>query len=313
MKLFVGITDRDWFNRLSTSGPDEVNFWKPGEQGGFASLRPGELFLFKLHAPNNFIVGGGTFVRFSKLPVSLAWQAFGEKNGVANFGEFIARIKKYRKDPIGPDPVIGNIILSEPFWFDREAWIPAPADWPKSTVQGKGYDALEGRGYEIYSQVRARLGGTADSTTVADLVGNPMTVHESVARYRQAEVNLRLGQGGFRVTVTDAYQRRCAITGESTLPVLEAAHIRPYAEEGPHSVRNGMLLRSDMHTLFDKGLLTVTPELKLEVSGQIREQYTNGKLYYSYHGTELRSLPQNALEQPDPEFLAWHNENVFTP
>lgn len=42
----------------------------------------------------------------------------------------------------------------------------------------------------------------------------------------------RLGQGAFRVLVTDVYGRKCAVTGERTLPALEAAHIRPYAEGG---------------------------------------------------------------------------------
>ena len=51
--------------------------------------------------------------------------------------------------------------------------------------------------------------------------------------------------------MTDAYERRCAVTGEKTLPVLEAAHIRPYALLGPHRVNNGLLLRSDLHKLFD--------------------------------------------------------------
>lgn len=63
----------------------------------------------------------------------------------------------------------------------------------------------------------------------------------------------RLGQGTFRIVVTDAYERQCAVTGERTLPVLEAAHVRPYGRSGPHDPRNGLLLRSDLHTLFDRG------------------------------------------------------------
>ena len=79
---------------------------------------------------------------------------------------------------------------------------------------------------------------------------------------------------------SDAYKRRCAITGESTLPVLEAAHIRPFAKSGVNEVSNGMLLRSDFHRLFDAGLVTVTPELRVEVSTQIKEQWFNGQPYY---------------------------------
>ena len=77
---------------------------------------------------------------------------------------------------------------------------------------------------------------------------------------------VRLGQGAFRVLVTDSYSRRCSITGEKTLPVLEAAHIKPYAESGPHFISNGILLRSDMHKLFDTGYLTITKDLVVEVS-----------------------------------------------
>lgn len=300
MRLYVGITDRGWYDQLSAAKPDEVNFWKPGSHGGFASLNPGEPFLFKLHAPENFIVGGGFFVRFSKLPASLAWLAFGQKNGVLSFEELLARVRKLRRESTEPDPVIGNIILTQPFWLKQDDWVPIPSNWPMSTVQGKTYDALDSVGHSLWMEVQSRIAA-------------PTHLAESPARYDYAMTKLRLGQGGFRVSVTEAYARRCAITGESTLPVLEAAHIKPYSLDGPHEVSNGLLLRSDMHILFDKGLMTVTPDLRIEVSGEIEEQYSNGKLYYSYRGEELRSVPGQLLERPSPEFLAWHNENVFRP
>jgi len=80
------------------------------------------------------------------------------------------------------------------------------------------------------------------------------------------------------VIVTDAYERRCAITGERTLPVLEAAHIKPYSSGGPHEPENGLLLRSDLHTLFDQGYVTVDAhQLKVVVSSRIREEFENGE------------------------------------
>ncbi len=121
----------------------------------------------------------------------------------------------------------------------------------------------------------------------------------------------RLGQGAFRVLVTESYQKRCAVTGEKTLPVLEAAHIKPFAEDGPHQVSNGILLRSDLHKLFDLGYVTVTPELKLEVSSRLREEWHNGREYYAYHGKELAFRPQVAAELPARAFLEWHNERRF--
>ncbi len=111
--------------------------------------------------------------------------------------------------------------------------------------------------------------------------------------------------------MTDAYQRRCTVTGEKTLPVLEAAHIKPYASRGPHRISNGLLLRSDLHKLFDLGYLTVTPALRLEVSSRLREEWQNGRVYYAHHGQQLGFLPNEKSSLPAREYLQWHNENVF--
>jgi len=111
--------------------------------------------------------------------------------------------------------------------------------------------------------------------------------------------------------------KRCAsgytnIVGE-TLPVLEAAHIKPYAVQGPHRVSNGILLRSDLHKLFDLGYLTVTPELHLEMSPRLREEWQNGREYYAHHGQKLSFFPSDVASHPSAEFLRWHNENRFKP
>jgi putative restriction endonuclease len=124
-------------------------------------------------------------------------------------------------------------------------------------------------------------------------------------------VTPRLGQGAFRVLVTDAYERRCAITGERTLPVLEAAHILPFAENGPHDISNGLLMRSDFHKLFDAGLVTITDDLRVEISNRIRDEWSNGKAYYRLHGQKLASLPKVQANYPKSSFLQWHNENRF--
>ena len=88
VNLYVGITDYDWFQFLSVQpNAEEVNFWQPGGRINFRALQPGELFLFKLHAPRNFIVGGGVFAHADILPVSIAWEAFGIKNGAPTLAE----------------------------------------------------------------------------------------------------------------------------------------------------------------------------------------------------------------------------------
>jgi putative restriction endonuclease len=123
-------------------------------------------------------------------------------------------------------------------------------------------------------------------------------------------VKPRLGQGAFRVLVTDIYRRRCAITGEPTLPALEAAHIRPYGEGGEHEANNGLLLRRDIHGLFDAGYVTVLPDLRFAVSRLIREEFENGKHYYPLDGQQVEA-PADAKQRPDPKSLVWHNEHCF--
>ena len=305
MKAYVGITDKDWFTFLASQpGIDEVNFWKPGGEQGFAALSPGELFLFKLHSPDNFVVGGGFFAHFSALPVSLAWEAFEEKNGARSLPEMRTRIEKYRR--IGPDIkdyTIGCIILESPFFLQRENWIPVPSDWAPAIQQGKTYDLAKGEGQRLYGALQECL-PRQSARAVTE-------VAESRERYGEPTlIRPRLGQGSFRVIVTDAYERRCSITGERTLPVLDAAHIRPYKDGGLHDPANGLLLRTDLHRLFDKGYLTVTPDLRLEVSRRIKEEFENGRDYYALQGRTVRP-PNTAAFSPNPELLKFHNESVF--
>jgi putative restriction endonuclease len=112
------------------------------------------------------------------------------------------------------------------------------------------------------------------------------------------------------VSIIDAYGGSCAVTGEHSLPALEAAHIRPFADDGPRDVTNGLLLRSDLHRLFDRGYVGVNPDYHFVVSDRLREDYSNGRTYYPLAGRQI-ALPSNVAEHPDREQLGWHLERVF--
>src|SRR3954462_6575654 len=119
LTLVVAVTDGDWYETLrSYPKLEEVNFWAPSA-APFRALRPGELFLFKLHAPRNIIVGGGGFAYANSLPWSLAWEAFREANGARSAPEMRARITRYRKADPADRAVfsIGCRILTQPFFF----------------------------------------------------------------------------------------------------------------------------------------------------------------------------------------------------
>lgn len=309
MRAYVGVTDFDWFNLLRTIPQlDEVNFWQPSGNRVFKALNPGELFLFKLHSPNDYIVGGGVFAYSNILPVSLAWDSFGIKNGASNLLEMRQRVQKYRRQPHDPltNYDIGCILLEEPFFLPEKQWIPIP-DWKAPIVQGKGYDLSVEPGRSIWRQLHL-------STLLASAIEEEQVtsgVQEEQARYGKPITTFpRLGQGSFRVLVTDAYDRRCAVTNERTLPALDAAHIKPYSESGMHVISNGILLRRDLHALFDEGYVTVTSSMKFEVSRRIKEEYENGRDYYRLQGSELR-LPANPANHPSQEYIKWHNTNKY--
>ena len=136
--IYVGLTDYDWYCTLKSENFDEVNFWRPGGTP-FRALKPNDLFLFKLKRPYYAIVGGGFFVKYSLLPITLAWAAFGGKNGTSSYTEFSNRLRRYReKNRIDlSNPYVGCIILTQPFFFEQEDWIDPPNDWPSNTVVGK--------------------------------------------------------------------------------------------------------------------------------------------------------------------------------
>ena len=302
VRLVVAVTDRDWFETLRRVPVlEEVNFWAPGG-APFKALSPGELFVFKLHAPDNFIVGGGVFAHSSSMPCSLAWEAFGLANGATSLAEMRRRIGKYRKVDPGKreDFVIGCRVLTQPFFLDEFEWLSVPKSWSPNIVTLKSYSTDDAEGLELWERVRSRLAAQPRLAGLgeADRFGAP------------ALVRPRLGQGAFRMVVTDQYQRRCAVTNERTLPALEAAHIVPYAEGGSHEPSNGLLLRRDIHSLLDAGYVTVTPEMHFEVSRRIKEEFENGRDYYRLNGNPV-SHPLSKDAWPSPARLRWHNENSF--
>jgi putative restriction endonuclease len=317
MRIYAGVTDHDWFDYLrSLRSIDEVNFWQPSPVNQFRALQKGDLFLFKLHRSprthnQDIIAGGGIFASFSIFPISLAWEAFEERNGAASYSEMRRRLIHYRRIADNPqeDFKVGCIILTQPFFFDESMWFPVP-DWRPSIVRGKakGYELDQEAGKFIWKNLQRAW----QHMHVYSLDKEAQRIEEERARYgKETSFRPRLGQGGFRIAVTEAYRRACAITEEHTLPALEAAHIKPYGDSGPHAVHNGLLLRSDFHRLFDKGYITVTPEHRIEVSKRIKEEYKNGRCYYPFHGQRLHHLPATRADYPAKDLLIWHNENLF--
>lgn len=112
--------------------------------------------------------------------------------------------------------------------------------------------------------------------------------------------------------VGDAYHWPCAITGAKIRPVLEAAHVRPVSSlhGGENRLDNGLLLRSDVHRMFDLGYLSVDTRYRLRVSSRLRTEFSDGEAFYAKEG-QVITLPDRRGDQPNVDFLRWHMDTMF--
>src|SRR3990172_8876704 len=229
MQGAIAITDYGWSASLAAR-PEiaEVNFWTPSARTGFRA-EPFAPFLFKLKAPHNAVCGFAYFAQYSRLPDWLAWETFEAGNGCESFEEMSERIREIRSrirydEATGSDE-IGCIQLVQPTFFPPAAWVAQPVDWRVRTQRYARYDLSTGEGLRVWTACleAARASG-------AQALRERTVVREGAPRYGEAQlVAPRLGQGTFRVAVLEAYSRACCVTGEHSLPALEASHIRPYA------------------------------------------------------------------------------------
>ncbi len=308
MRGFVAVTDYGWYQFLRAR-PDltEVNFWPPGGVE-FRAIPPGAPFFFKLKTPHNAIGGFGLVARAQRLPVWRAWDVFGQANGTRDEHDLLMRLDRLGGGDrlrLGRNRTIGCVAINEPVFFAPDEWVRIPSNWAPNIVSGRTEDLTRGEGLRMWMECLERASardesapGWARNALDAQHAGKPVLIAP------------RLGQSSFRLAVLEAYGQQCAVTTEHSLPVIDAAHIRPWAAGGTHSIPNGIPLRRDLHRLFDLGYVTIKADMSLAVSGKLRDDYANGRAYYELDGRQIR-LPDRAAFRPDAEALAWHRAEVF--
>lgn len=317
MKFYIGNIDHDQFQFLKEHHPTDINFWRPGGRV-FRAIPLLAPFLFRLKAPVNKIGGLAFLARSFPLPVSLAWDEFDIQNGVPSLQALRKKIFKYKlegADRPDMDPLIGCTILTDPVFFEPEDYLDMPSDWARNIVSGKTYDMYSEPGQSLWEAVTELLpkyhGERPSETELENPIPEMAVAEQTEPSYGYSyRGKVRLGQSGFRATVLSIYDFRCAITGESALPTLEAAHIRAHAEKGPHHPQNGILLRADLHKLFDAGYLGLSLDCKLEVSPRLQSAFPNSAAYAGLAGKAL-SLPKDPRNHPHPEFIHWHRQHKF--
>ena len=164
-----------------------------------------------------------------------------------------------------------------------------------------GYFILEGFSTEgaIHSSDAAHDRANADSTSVVE----DFDASNSADRRRKAvtAVVRRRGQPKFRRALLAAYGHKCAITGCDAVDALEAAHIAPYRGDFTDHVQNGLLLRADLHSLFDLGLVSIDPRaMKVVIATELIRT-----TYGEFAGSTL-SLPIDPQQRPSTDALDKH-------
>lgn len=284
-------------------------FWTPHPWvGQFGVLEKGEPLLFKLKAPLRAIAGGGFFEHYTELPLSVAWDIFGRKTGTASVGALQRAVARFRQSEGGEaqDWAIGCVLLVEPFFWPEDRWIVDPPGWHPND-RGRTYDFRDPEGRRLWEELvlRLQLGGRWGGKTVEESqLSLPGGDADPLVRPH------RVGEGTFRAVITDTFNRRCAITGETALQALEAASIRPLDDSPIPYVRNGILLRSDLRKLFTGGHLTVTPAWRARFSEAVRNASGPDGEYTRLHGAAL-DVPARPDHRPDLDLLRWHQETVF--
>lgn len=230
------------------------------------------------------------------------------RNRGSALSDLRARVGRYRQQPIAEheDPPIGCVFVRDVRFFPADIVAAPPPQFAANIVQGKGYDLGRHPTIDVYfDDLLQRLLGVRIELDLAEPWHRPGPVYGD----RRLAPG-RLGQQAFQAVVLGAYGQRCAVTGEKIRPVLQAAHIRPLSSGGEHRLDNGLLLRSDVHTLFDRGYIGVDPKHRLLVSPRLGADFNNGEQYYQHAGDPIR-VPPRRIDRPNAEFLEWHLDEVY--
>jgi putative restriction endonuclease len=144
---------------------------------------------------------------------------------------------------------------------------------------------------------------TSTDITFPSISGVPFSFGDDLRERAEREIVVRRGQQRFRESLLDAYNHKCAVSDCGVEPVLEAAHIDRYFGDHSHQISNGLLLRSDLHALFDLRLIAFDRNYTVRVSPDLKSSE-----YNRFHGSSLR-IPGASADSPNLQALSRHADS----
>ncbi len=291
MTAVYASTTRLWFDALARLRPEKVAFWQPTPARPLR-LHPGERWYFKeLGAP--LVLGFGTYSGWERLTIEDLFETYGIAAGYATKADLIAALQIFDPDK-GAGSEIGNVVLNDFTPFEH----PIALGSVGLNDLNVRFNYIEGD-----DPIAAYVGGLR--------AGQPATHFElrnaERAERAAATRKVRVGQGAFRRLLIGTYGAVCAFTGPQLEETLQAAHIQPYVDAESNHIRNGLLLRADMHLLFDLGLLTLTSDCRIEVSKKLSGRDPSVECL---HGT-VATLKSVDGVKPSPPAIEFHRAEVF--
>lgn len=290
-----------------SAGSSATNFWSiKGDNTplDLAAVKPGTLVLHVLEDSGRYyVVGGGYFVKWARLSPAKAWECFGVRNGVESWEDMLTKVKERGGDE---NSVLVSSILYGTFIFSRRDGIPVPDEFTEEfNQQGIRFllDTHEPLGHYLDHILRERRAGMHTDEYCSDWRG----IYYLAAKHvEHSDID------GFHAAVMAAYKFKCAITGDTAIPVLDVANIQPCYSNSFQRVENGILMRCDLRRLFSEGYITLSYKNDNEIEVLVSKSLASmgAEAYLKYNG-KLLSLPDDKSMWPKREYLQWHRNKCF--
>lgn len=296
----ISPTDYDWFDFLRDADLNSgINFWTP-TPWNIKKMKKGDRLYFMLKAPRRKIGGYGEFSAYKNLSAAQAWDEFGYRNGRPSQDVFFNSIKKYVTkntiqsgtifDTTAPAHEIGCVILDNcEFWPDEHFQVISDT---KSSDDKDAIVCFEPQIVRIkyYNDV-------VDPFRETSKVNQGFRMISGQRERKQVFAALRDGQSRFKVKILKIYSNQCCVTGEKIPELMEAAHIQPYVNDCSNHAQNGLLLRVDIHRLYDNNLIFIDRDYRIHVSGFVKNPN-----YRQYDGRRI-TLPNVTNGYPSVDAL----------
>ena len=273
----IALTDVSWFEFLREKDFKLINFWTPT---GWEpkKINPGDMFYLFLKKPYRKVGGYARYVYSLQLTVRDAWNKFAQANGASDINMMLEQLSAIRGTRIDENTIIGCILLQDPVFLPDNEFFDSQIIGVEIKQAMQKFKYI--RGAEI-------IGSEYTTDEIRDYVLN----EETTVEYTLTEQKRRIGQSAFREKLLELYGK-CAVTREDYPLVLEAAHIDPYIGESSNHPQNGLILRSDVHKLFDANLLVIDTNYRVRLSNILSETS------YERFENKLIELPENRKYYP---------------